>query len=193
MTELEVLAALLDTNILYPAGMRDIFIQLAVQDMYRPKWSADIFREWMRIDRRNNRKHDPAKVLRTQQQLNALDFAARIDHHQYLINDLVLPDLDDRHVLAAAIRGECDVIVTQNLKHFPDHVMEQYDIRALNADSFLQLLLETNTSGFLTSVRAILEKLNNPPLTLEKYLALRQRDGLEETVKRLRQYAHLLE
>ena len=193
MTESAPISALLDANILYPAGLRDICIQLALQDLYQPKWTEKILEEWMRVDRRVNRKHDPVKVRHMQRKLNSLDFDARIERYEFLIEDLALPDPDDRHVLAAAIHGGCEYIVTQNLKDFPESELAQHGIKALHPDKFLSMLFDEDTLGFLASVRAILEKLKNPPFTVEQYIALREQDGLKDTAARLRQHAHLLD
>lgn len=39
--------ALLDANVLYPAPIRDLLLQLAVTDLYKARWTADIHREWI--------------------------------------------------------------------------------------------------------------------------------------------------
>ena len=59
------------------------------------------------------------------------------ERYESLIPSLDLPDPDDRHVLAAAIVGRCDVIVPQNLKDFPANVLDRYGIDKQHPDEFL--------------------------------------------------------
>ena len=63
----------------------------------------------------------------------------------------------------------------------------------MSPDRFLLMILESNTADFLACVRTILEKLINPPFTIEEFLDMRQRDGLRQTVALLRRYTHQLE
>jgi len=192
MTSFDLYTAMLDTDILFPAGKRDIIIQPAVYDLYRPKWSIDVFREWMRIDRRLRQDHDPAKVLNTQEQLNAFFFDALITDYEHLISGITLPDPGDRHVVAAAIQGGCDFIVTQNLDDFPADVLNAFGIDVYSPDEFLLLLFEENEDAFLESMRALLDKFRSPPYTLEQYLRMRTRDGLVGIAAELRKRGHLL-
>ena len=192
MTSLNQYLTILDANVLYPAGIRDILIQPAVHDLYRPKWTSEIFKEWMRVDRRLRATHDPAKAKRMQDQLDSFFFDARISHYEHLIDSLRLPDSNDRHVLAAAIQGKCDFIITLNLRDFPDSILDPYEIEALTPDEFLLILLEENPDEFIDSIRAVLSKLKNPPYSVEEYLDKRMQDGLSKTVAELRIHAHLL-
>ena len=57
--------ALLDTNILYPAPMRDIFLQMAADDVFRAKWTEDIHREWIDALIRNEPHRDRATLEHT--------------------------------------------------------------------------------------------------------------------------------
>ncbi len=184
---------MLDTNTLYPASMRDILLQLAVLQLFQPKWSPDIYREWMNTDRKLRKDHDPSKVRRTQELMNALGFNALVTGYQHLIDDIDLPDPDDRHVLAAARHGNCDTIVTQNLSDFPAEALKPFGIEARHPDDFLLNLLETSPDVFLSAVRKIRRRLKNPPYTVEEYLANLTRNGLAETGLKLREYAQLLE
>ena len=184
--------AILDTNILYPAGMRDILLELAIRDLYRPRWSADIFREWMNTDLKIRIDHDPAKVQRTQEFMNALYFDALITDYEHLIDDADLPDPDDRHVLAAARHGHCDTIITQNLRDFPGEILIPFGIEVYHPDDFLLVFLETYPDGFFSAIRAIRARLKNPPYTLDAYLANLSQLNLDKTVTVLRQYSHLL-
>ena len=54
--------ALLDANILYPAPMRDIFLQMAADDVFRAKWTEDIHREWIDALIRNEPHRDRAAL-----------------------------------------------------------------------------------------------------------------------------------
>lgn len=193
MTSTPLYTVLLDTNVLYPAGIRDILIQPAVYDLYRPKWSPDIFREWMRIDRRIREDHNPERVRRTQKDLDSVFSDALVISYESLIDKLNLPDPDDRHVLAAAISGGCDFIITQNISDFPSETLESYGIEAHRPDEFLVMLCETYPQEFLESTRAILKRLKNPPYSVGTYLDMRLKDGLVETVSFLQRFAHWLE
>lgn len=62
---------------------------------------------------------------------------AHITGYQYLVDALTLPDAKDRHVLAAAIAGSVDVIVTLNLRHFPHEYLAPHGLEAQHPDTFL--------------------------------------------------------
>ena len=118
--------ALLDANVLYPAPIRDILLQLAVEDLFRAKWTTDIHREWIDALLEKEPRRDRAALERTRDLMDEATRDCLVTGYERLIPDLELPDPDDRHVLAAAIVGRCDVIVTQNLKDFPQAVLAPY-------------------------------------------------------------------
>ena len=100
-----------------------------------------------------------------------------------------LPDPDDRHVLAAAICCEADVILTFNLKDFPEDALAPLGVEARHPDSFLAQQLEPSPDIVCAAAKLHRRSLNNPPLSVEAYLAALDRQGLPETVLRLREYA----
>jgi len=104
--------ALLDANVLYPAPMRDLLLQLAVTDLFKARWSADIHREWIEALLREQPHRDRASLERTRDLMDRHTRDALVLGYEALIPTLTLPDPGDRHVLAAAITGRCDVIVT---------------------------------------------------------------------------------
>lgn len=112
--------------------------------------------------------------------------------YEDLIESLSLPDPDDRHVLAAAIRGDAEVIVTFNLKDFPVSELSRHNIQAQHPDDFLMVLFETATGPFCAVVKRQREGLRNPPRTAEELLATLESQGLVQTAARLRQFAELL-
>ena len=89
-----------------------------------------------------------------------------------LIDGLILPDTDDRHVLAAAIHGGACVIVTSNLKDFPAGTLALYNITAEHADAFVLRLLADDPDRVLSALADDRADLVNPPLSVDQYLAL---------------------
>ena len=112
--------------------------------------------------------------------------------YEDLIESLSLPDPDDRHVLAAAIRADAEVIVTFNLKDFPNNVLSSYNIEALHPDDFLLTLFDAAPGPVCAAVKRQRESLRNPPKTAEELLATFENQGLVQTVARLRQFLELL-
>jgi hypothetical protein len=175
---MSVYTALLDANVLYPAPVRDIFIQLAVTDIYHAKWSATIHDEWMRSLLRDKPRLDRAVLQRTRDLMDRAVRDCLVTGYEALIPALTLPDPADRHVLAAAIAGRCDVIVTQNLRDFPAEALAPYGLEAQHPDDFLSNHLNLAPGLFCEVIRKVRTRLKNPPFTAEQYLAVLTQHGL---------------
>jgi hypothetical protein len=121
---------------------------------------------------------------------NARD--ALVTGYETLIPSLRLPDDNDRHVLAAAIVGRCDVIVTANLKDFPEAALAPFGIEAQHPDEFLCNHLNLAQGLFCRCVQKIRARLKNPPFTTDEYLETLTRNGLVATAAGLRPFAELL-
>ena len=188
----QYIVALLDANVLYPAPMRDIFLQLAVQDLFRAKWTADIQREWIDALLRKKPGLQRQKLERTRDLMDSATRDALVTGYESLIDGLKLPDLDDRHVLAAAIVGRCDVIVTLNLKDFPEEALVPYGIEVQHPDDFLANHLNLFPADFCAAVRKVRARLKNPPYSVEDYLAILTRQGLIITASELERFSQFL-
>lgn len=184
--------ALLDANVLYPAPMRDVVMQLAVTDIFKAKWSEDVHREWIEALMRNQPHRDRAALERTRDLMNKATRDCLVTGYETLITSLDLPDPDDRHVLAAAIVGRCDVIVTQNLKDFPNDAIKPFGIEAQHPDDFLSNQLALAPGLFCSALRKVRARLQNPPYTAEDYLAILTQQGLVATAAELEQFSELL-
>ena len=185
-------AALLDANVLYPAPLRDLLMQLAVTDLFRAKWTADIHREWIDALLENQPQRSRADLERTRDLMNQHTRDCLVTEYEPLIESLVLPDPDDRHVLAAAIAGRCDVIVTHNLKDFPEDVLVRFGIEAQHPDEFLCNHLNLAPGVFCGAVQKVRRRLQNPPYGVDEYLDNLTRQGLAATVAELKPFAQLL-
>jgi hypothetical protein len=105
---------------------------------------------------------------------------------------LDLPDPDDRHVLAAAIRSKAEVIVTFNLKDFPAHILAAYDIEPMHPDDFISDLWDLDQAAVLAAVQKQRRSLVRPPMEVGAYLDMLMRQGLLQTSKALGPYEVML-
>ena len=107
-TEVNRFTVVYDACVLYPAPLRDLLMRLALTDLYRARWSDQIYQEWMTAVLRNRPDLSREQLERTRSLMNAHVRDALVNGHQPLIPALELPDPDDRHVLAAAIKCGAD-------------------------------------------------------------------------------------
>jgi predicted nucleic acid-binding protein len=136
------LVAFLDANVLYPAGLRSFLMYLAVAGVFQAKWSKDVHEEWIEnllIDRPDLTRR---QLDRTRRLMDKSARSALVKGYERLIPGLTLPDEKDRHVLAAAIKSNADIIVTRNLKDFPLRVVERFKIEPQDPDAFILQLAQ---------------------------------------------------
>jgi predicted nucleic acid-binding protein len=126
-----------DACVLYPAPLRDFLMWLALSGAFRARWSARIHDEWKRNVLKNRPDLSPQQLDRTISFMNAAIPAASVTEYESLIDGLTLPDPNDRHVLAAAIRSGASVIVTFNQADFPIDALAPLGIEAQHPDEFV--------------------------------------------------------
>ena len=176
--------AVLDACVLYPAALRDFLVTLAKAGLFRAKWTGDIHDEWIRSLLRNRPDLSPELIHRTRHLMDNAVLDALVDPELYrpLIPSLNLPDSGDRHVLAAAIASRADIIVTFNLKDFPQRVLTPCGITAEHPDVFVENLLSTNEERVFGCFEEQISRFKNPPLTKDQLLAALKKDGLSASV-----------
>jgi hypothetical protein len=106
--------------------------------------------------------------------------------HEYLIDQLTLPDPDDRHVLAAAIHAGADLIVTANLTDFPAEHLTAWGVEAVHPDTFVHSLHQADPDLVHAALTRIAAAWRNPTATITDVLDHLERDGLTTTVAALR-------
>lgn len=184
--------AIFDACVLYPAPLRDLLLSVALTDQFRAKWTRDIQDEWVRNLLKNREDLDASKLQHTVDEMCRAVPDCMVEGYQAIIPGLELPDADDRHVLAAAIRCQADVIVTFNIKDFPDKAVDPYDIDVQTPDIFLSHLFDLSPAAFCGAVKGLRGRLKNPEKTVDEILEAFYRQGLPLTVKKLREVEHLL-
>jgi len=177
--------AFLDASVLYPAPLRDLLLEVAVSDLYRAKWSAAVHDEWINALLRTRADLTREKLERTRDMMNAHVRDALVTDFEDMIGILTLPDPNDRHVLAAAIKGRADLIVTGNLKDFPAAALGRWGVEAQHPDEFLTNQFHLSPPVFLKAVRTVRLRLKSPPKSVEEYLDTLRAQGLLATVSEI--------
>jgi predicted nucleic acid-binding protein len=177
--------AFLDASVLYPAPLRDLLLELAVSDLYRAKWSNAVHDEWISALLRTRTDLTRERLERTRELMNAHTRDALVTGYEDLIEVLTLPDPNDRHVLAAAIKGRADLIVTANLKDFPAEALDRWGIEAQHPDEFLTHQFHLSQPVFLKAVKTVRLRLKNPPKSVEEYLDTLRAQGLLATANEI--------
>lgn len=164
-------------------------MQLALADLFQARWTDEIHDEWTRNVLADRPDIAPASVARCRKLMDEHVPDCLITGYEVLIPTLTLPDPDDRHVLAAAIHGQANVIVTFNLGDFPAAALLPHNIEALHPDDFAVRLWEESAAAVLGAARLHRASLKRPPKSASEYLATLEQCRLVETANRLRSHA----
>jgi predicted nucleic acid-binding protein len=164
------LVALLDANVLYPAYLRDALLRLAEAEIYQVRWSRQILDEMARNVLENNPELPEERIERLVRTMERAFPEAMVTRHEPLVPSMT-NDPKDRHVMAAAVRGRADVIVTLNVRDFSPEACEPHDVDVQTPDEFLQYQWGIGDLDFLLGVfEDWASHLTNPPLALEELL-----------------------
>jgi hypothetical protein len=184
--------ALYDACVLYPAPLRDLLMHLALTDLFCARWTDRIHDEWIQSLLAKRPDLKPEQLQRTRTLMNAHVRDCLVTGYEALIDGLSLPDPNDRHVLAAAIRTRASVIVTFNLDDFPSRVLDPFGIEAQHPDEFIAHLIDLSPGAVCAAAKHQRGMLKNPRLTTEAFLESLEQQRLPETVRRLQSFADLL-
>ncbi|ACB52036.1 hypothetical protein cce_2688 [Crocosphaera subtropica ATCC 51142] len=182
--------ALYDACVLYPAPLRDLLMQLALTDLFRARWTDTIHDEWIRNILKNRPDLTLEQLIKIKNLMNSHVRDCLITGYEELISSINLPDSDDRHVLAAAIKGQVDVIVTMNLKDFPSHVLDNYEIFVEHPDKFISNLIDLKPFKVAKAAETCRKRLKKPPKSIDEYLEILLKQELPITVSMLRELSY---
>jgi hypothetical protein len=180
-------AAVLDACVLRPLPVADLLLRAAEARLYRARWSAQIQDEWARSVVRDRPDLDRTKLDARNAAMNRAFPDGCVAGHEALIDSVELPDVDDRHVVAAAIVAHAEVIVTYNLRDFPGPALARLGITSQHPDTFLRHLVDLRPTVMARIARQIIADLRNPPVSVEQFLASLERQALPETTAALRE------
>ena len=163
---------LIDTNVLYPTVLREIVLGVAARGVFTPLWSERILEEWrLAAARQGHEAIAEAEVAG----VRAAFPEAVVEVSAGTVDRLSLPDSDDVHVLAAAVDGQADELLTMNLRDFPTNVVSAEGIVRREPDGFLleafhgdEALVRGVVDGVLEQARAHGIDVSNPRGVLKR-------------------------
>ena len=162
-------AVVLDACTLVPIRLATTLLWLAEAGIFELLWSEQILGEVQRTLPKLGLSPERAE-RRVGSMRYAFGEAALVDDFDHLIPALTC-DPKDRHVLAAAVRAEADLIVTFNLKDFPPEAVSGRGIDVVHPDTFLTALVTENPVVVITAVERGCAELKDPPQTALQFLA----------------------
>lgn len=177
---------LYDANVLYPSTLRDLLIRLAQAGLVQAKWTDKILDEVFDNLTANRRDLDPTRLARTRELMNRAVRDGLVQGYEPIEHGLDLPDPDDHHVLAAAIKAKAQVLVTRNIRDFPEAAVQQWDIDVKSPDDFVLDQLDLSRETVYGAVQRIADSWTSPPGTVADVLDRLENDGLVRSAASLR-------
>ena len=150
---------LMDTCVLFPTVMRTILLEAVKSKHDSAFWSEKILSEWSASAKKVGELGElqaaaEISILRANWPNSVISFSSQLEESLYL------PDLNDRHVLAAAIAGKCDAIITLNKKDFPRQILDQYGLLRLDPDHIILEYLKDDASIIIEIAEDLLSEAN---------------------------------
>lgn len=177
--------ALFDTNVLYGAYLNDLILWLAERGLYRPLWSEEILEELEANLVANG--EEPALVAKRLGAMRAHFPDAVVSGHTLLV-DAMTCHPKDRHVLAAAVRGDAEVLVTFNLKDFPPECVATFDVEIVHPDTFLLDQLDLYPGPTVAVLQQLVRDYSRPEMSIDDLLVALAGAGVPEFARSVRAY-----
>ncbi len=173
---------LLDTCVLIPNPIRGILLGLAEFDLFFPLWSEKIFEEWEFFVS----KHTDTCVDRTKIEILLMKSkwkSSLVPRDFSLENSIVLPDINDVHVLASAVTGKAQFLLTNNLKDFPPRILARFNLIPRNVDSLLFEFFCEFPEVFIPIIQKVFETSQQQDCKFYTKRSFLKRHGLHRLAK----------
>lgn len=174
----------LDANVLYNPGLRDFLLNMGAKGLFFPVWTETILQELERSIVRK-RPELSTRVRRTMQAMDDFFWNSKVLLKHEDLKDLTLPDRNDVHVLAAAIKSRALTIVTFNLRDFPVRILRGYGVQAMHPDVFCESMIIRNPEIVKQLFATQVVELRKPALSESQVLGELEKIGMRRTVKLL--------
>ncbi|MEU4014875.1 PIN domain-containing protein [Microbacterium sp. NPDC028030] len=178
-------AAFLDACVIVPLAPCDTMLRMADAGAFRPLWSQKVLDEALSALERIHPDADPSRFRSRFRSMNEAFDDALVEGWESLVAGIELPDPDDAHVVAAALLGRADVIVTENVKDFPDSVLTPLGLEAIRTDEFLLDQFDLSPGATCRIVKEQSAAMRRPPVEISQLLDRLARSGVPSFAQRV--------
>lgn len=186
---MEAVSVILDSCVIFPMPLCDTLLSAAEDDLYCVHFSQKILDDATRNLVKKGRMTE-YKAARFQEMIKNTFPEAMVEVPASLV-EAMTNHPGDRHVLAAAIIANAKIIVTDNLKHFPQEALDPYGIEVQHPDVFLTQLFDNDPESIVEVIRQQAEELKKPPLTVAELIDnLEKNNRVPEFASRVRLYEY---
>lgn len=168
----------MDACVLVPIALADTLLRVAERELYRPLWSERILNEAADAILEIHPELESSDVSKRFGAMKNTFKEASVEGWEIFQELIALPDPDDCHVVAAAVRGQADAIVTANLRDFPEETLAPLDIAVVSPDVFLLDQLDLAPRVVLDVLLEQAAYTLNPALTPTDLIARLDRAGV---------------
>lgn len=176
-----------DANVLYDAAARDLLIRLAMRGLVRVRWTEHILDECFHALRSKRSDLQEERLARMRKLMCEAVPDCVITGHEPLVDAIDLPDLGDRHVVAAAVKSDAQAIVTFNIKDFPSESIARYHLEVIHPDDFFVNQIDLDPIAAVHVIQELARDLQAPPKTPAEIVDGLESRGLAVTASRLRE------
>ncbi len=180
-----------DPRVLYPAPLRDTLMRMALADLYKAHWTDQSHDTWI-SELPPNGQHSSEKIEQIRTLIDANVRDCIVTGYEHVIEGLDLPNPNNRHILAAAIRCNADAIITKNIDDFPEAALAPYDIEALHPDDFIFYQIDMAPVKCCDIFKKQRQALKSPPLNVDSFLTSLLKQELPQSVSKLKEYMSFL-
>ncbi len=175
---------LVDANVVYQSFLRDVMLRVFQKIAIKPRFTNKIHEEWMKNV--EEKQEIPWENLeKTMNKINDSFSDSIIDGYEYLEEQLMEINPKDRHLLAAAIHGNCDYIISLDASFRKEVEQSTYEIETITPNEFLLQELQFNEDKILLVIQEHRKILKRPEISEEEYRKHLKMAGLLSLVNML--------
>lgn len=186
--------AFIDACTLASTLKRNLLLSLAEAEFFRVRWSEKVLNETeaaiAKILAGKDAPDPSERAARARRAMeDAFEEALVAEYELFLPACIGLPDPNDAHVVAAALKTQAATIVTENLSDFPDEHLLSLNLEAKSADAFIADTIALDPGKAVAAIRKMRERFKRPEKTADVLLLDMEAAGLTQTVDVLRPHA----
>jgi hypothetical protein len=174
-----------DACVLYPFHLRNLLVQCAVDRLVDARWTDEIHNEWIRNLSANDRTIPVSHLYAARDLMNTALPTAAVTGYEGILPSIVLPDADDRHVVAAAVAARASVIITWNVRDFPAVELRKHRLQKLTPDMLLTRLYDQIPDAMIAAVARARRNLRQSKMPAAEFLLALQRQRLVRFISKI--------